>query len=134
MLQVPSGGAVAASSGGAAPAAGGAAAAEKEEEKKEEEKVSSLPVHLLTPDFNHLGKRFAGGVRRRYGLRSLRLRHVSLAKFVHYRITSPCGFAAMMTYLHDLNVHARHAPISRTKLNSACADLPQLALVCIFAD
>ena len=78
MLQVPSGGAVAASSGGAAPAAGGAAAAEKEEEKKEEEKVSSLPFHLLTPDFNHPGKRFAGGVRRRYGLRSLRLKCSSL--------------------------------------------------------
>ncbi len=73
LSSVPSGGAAAASSGGAA-AAGGAGAAEeaKEEEKKAEEKVS---VHLLLLTLCPLTIcPITGGVRRRYGLRSFRLK------------------------------------------------------------
>lgn len=69
--QVPSGGAVAA---GGAPAAGGAAAAvaeEKVEEKKEEEKVSISRNHSSILPTNP--RMILGGIRRRHGLRSLRL-------------------------------------------------------------
>jgi large subunit ribosomal protein LP2 len=69
--QVPSGGAAAT---GGAPAAGGAAAAaieEKVEEKKEEEKasISCSPSSILPTN----SRMILGGIRRRHGLRSLRL-------------------------------------------------------------
>lgn len=69
---VPSGGAAASSAPAAA--AGGAAEAPKEEEKKEEEKVrissSSFDISRFCA---HYFFTFTGGIRRRHGLRSLRL-------------------------------------------------------------
>jgi ribosomal protein L12E/L44/L45/RPP1/RPP2 len=87
LLNVGSGGGAAApaSGGAAAPAAGGAAAEEtKEEEKKEE---GELALHrrsgkTVTDTFNR-----EGGVRRRYGLRSLRLskhRHTSCQTCINF--------------------------------------------------
>ena len=100
-LKVPSGGAVAASSGGAA--SGGAAAAEapKEEEKKEEEKVRLSEWSLSAVCSLMRWSYHTGGVRRRYGLWSVRL-SVSLAKSFTYRTSRTAGgLAAMMTCLHD---------------------------------
>ena len=72
---VPSGGAAASSAPAAA--AGGAAEAPKEEEKKEEEKVSISSSSSGSFDISgfcaHYFLLFTGGIRRRHGLRSLRL-------------------------------------------------------------
>ena len=68
-MKVPSGGAVAAAAPGAAAAGGAAAEAPKEEAKKEEEKVSKFHVLPPYPVLTDI----AGGVRRRHGLRSIRL-------------------------------------------------------------
>ncbi|KAI1754107.1 60s acidic ribosomal protein-domain-containing protein [Xylaria castorea] len=71
LASVPSGGAGGAASGGGGAAAGGAAAAEEKAEEKEEGMLASPP--------SLLGCRYAnardreGGVRRRHGVRSLRL-------------------------------------------------------------
>lgn len=103
MVQVPSGGAAS-----AAPAAGGAApaaAAEKEEEKKEEEKVRVALFQILTPlipivllcrrpciaDVEPMISFYVltGRVRRRYGLRSVRLNAPHASAFL-LRLQSHC--------------------------------------------
>ncbi|KAI1076763.1 60s acidic ribosomal protein-domain-containing protein [Whalleya microplaca] len=70
LASVPSGGAGGAAAGGAAAAGGGAAAEEKEEEK--EEGMALLHIHLPWPYILTCRNR-ERGVRRRHGLRSLRV-------------------------------------------------------------
>ena len=70
-VQVPSGGgAVAAGGASAGAAAGGAAPAEEKKEEKEEEKVRFVPRGYPCRRADPL---VAGGIRRRHGLRFVRL-------------------------------------------------------------
>ena len=103
LASVPSGGAGAPAAGGAA--AGGAAAAEAVEEKKEEGKPTPtsserhvLYGYTLTPDYRE------GGVRRRHGIRSLRLNALTSTAESTSRMVST--FRRCLRAYHDGLFHA----------------------------
>jgi hypothetical protein len=91
---VPSGGAVSAAP--AAAAAGGAAPAAAAEEKKEEKKEEKVGLFLVHGRMQPLILGDTGGVRRRYGLRSLRL---STLQSVHITCQNTMG---SLKWMHDL--------------------------------
>lgn len=75
-IQVPSGGGAVA---GGAPAAGGGGAAPAAEEKKEEKAEEKVSCVIVVYPFRRVDRRLAGGIRRRHGLRTVRLKGLRLA-------------------------------------------------------
>jgi hypothetical protein len=120
LLNVGSGGGAAAAAAPGGPAAGGEAAAEEKEEEKEEGR------YLLDYWSAQLTPCREGGVRRRHGLRSVRLGCGS----VFLRPGSVTSAWGCMMYLYFGKMHGGHAEMNANSLLEAiaCVGMPLTCL------